>query len=144
MILDSFDDISWPPVATAIVVAFVIGMGWFSPVLFGRFWARQVSNYTGIPDAEITTNASQPAVLATWLATIAVSAVALAVAIESARADSAGEGAAVGLVLSAGIGAAFFTWPAIFAGMPWQWWLVNSGAFTVMFAAMGAALGAWQ
>jgi hypothetical protein len=43
MILDSFDEITWPAVATAMVVAFVIGLGWFSPIAFGGYSARQVS-----------------------------------------------------------------------------------------------------
>lgn len=144
MILESFDDITWPAVATAVVVAFVIGIGWFSPIAFGGYWARQVSRYSGIPESDITATASQPPVLAKWLAAIAVSAVALALAVENATADSAGEGAIAGLVLGAGLGAAFFSWPPIFARMPWRWWLLNSGAFIVMLAAMGAVLGAWQ
>ncbi len=59
MILDSFDDISWPAFAAAVAVAFVIGMGWFSPILFGGFWARQVSSYSGIADTDITASAWQ-------------------------------------------------------------------------------------
>jgi len=35
MILESLDDITWPAVATAMGVAFVVGAAWFSPIAFG-------------------------------------------------------------------------------------------------------------
>ena len=50
----------------------------------------------------------------------------------------------LGLVLGVGFGATFGSWPAIFARMPWEWWLVNAGAFLLMQVAMGVILAAWQ
>jgi hypothetical protein len=50
----------------------------------------------------------------------------------------------LGLVLGLGLGATLASWPPIFARMPWQWWLVNSGAFVLMQVAMGTILGAWS
>jgi hypothetical protein len=144
MILDYLDDLNLAAVATATVVAFVVGVTWFSPVLLGRFWARQVSRYSGIPDTDIIENASRPPVLIKWLVSIAVSAFMLSLAIEGTGTDSAADGAVLGFVLGAGLGAAFFSWPPIFARMPWQWWLLNSGAFVTMLAAMGAVLGSWR
>ena len=144
MIRDSLDDVSWPSVAAAIAVALVIGVAWFSPILFGRAWARHVSSYSRIPATDLTADASQPRVLAKWSVAIAASAIALSLVVENTRTDSAVDGAGLGLVLSTGIGAAFFSWPPIFTRLPWQWWLINSGAFVVMLAAMGAVIGAWQ
>lgn len=144
MILDSLDDLHWPAVAVATVVAFVVGTVWFSPALLGGFWARTVSRYTGTPDGEITANASRPPALAQWAIAIASSTFALALAANGSGADSAGEGALLGLLLAAGLAATFFTWPAIFARMPWRWWLVNSGAYLVMLGTAGAVLGAWR
>jgi hypothetical protein len=73
----------------------------------------------------------------------AVNAVALALAAEGVGADSAGDGIVLGVVLGIGFGATVNSWPPIFARMPWEWWLVNSGAFVLMQVAMGAILGAW-
>jgi hypothetical protein len=69
--------------------------------------------------------------------------VALALAAEGVGADSAGDGIVLGVVLGIGFGATVNSWPPIFARMPWEWWLVNSGAFVLMQVAMGAILGAW-
>lgn len=59
---------------------------------------------------------------------------------EAVNADSAGEGVVLGL----GFGATLSRWPPIFARLPWQWWLVNNGAFLLMQDAIGAILGAWR
>lgn len=144
MILDSLDDLNWLAVATAAAAAFAIGMLWFSPIAFGAFWARQVSGYTSVLEDETMRDAGRPKALSAWLGTIAVSAIALAMTAGALDADSPGEGVALGLVLAVGLGATVAGWPAIFARMPWQWWLVNTGAFLLMQMAMGAILGAWR
>lgn len=144
MILDSANDLNWAAIGTAVVAAFAVGLVWFSPSVLGSFWARQVARYTGIPEGDTTSGASHGRPLATWLAAIAINAVALAVTAEAVGAESADDGIVLGLVLGIGFGATISSWPPIFARMPWQWWLVNTGAFLLMQATMGAILGAWQ
>ena len=68
----------------------------------------------------------------------------MGMAVEAVSAKSSGEGVVLGLVLGVGFGATFGSWPAIFARMPWEWWLVNAGAFLLMQVAMGVILAAWQ
>ena len=144
MILDFLDDINWAAVGASLVAAFAIGLVWFSPSALGSFWAKRVSRYTGIPEGEITSGASQATPLAKWLVGIAITAVVMALTVEAVGADSAGDGVVLGLVLGVGFGATFSSWPPIFARMPWTWWLVNNGAFLLMQVAMGAILGAWR
>ena len=144
MILDFHDDINWAAFGASLIAAFAIGLVWFSPSALGNVWAKQVSRYTGIPVGEITSGASQATPLAKWLGGIAITAVVTALTVEAVGADSAGDGIVVGLALGVGLGATFSSWPPIFARMPWQWWLVNNGAFLLMLVAMGAILGAWQ
>lgn len=144
MILDCLGDVNWAAVGASLVAALAIGLVWFAPSALGGFWARQVSRYTGIPEAEITAGASQPPALAKWLVGIAITAAVLALAVEAVDADSAGDGAVLGLLLGGGFGATFSGWPPIFARMPWKWWLVNNGAFLLMQVVMGAILGAWR
>ena len=144
MILESLDSINWLAVMTAAGAAFAIGVLWFSPVALGTSWARQVSRYTAISQGEITTAASRPTPLVSWLGMIAVTAVVLAATVEAVGAESAVEGVVLGLFLAVGFGATLASWPPIFARMPWQWWLMNSGAFLLMQIAMGAILGSWQ
>ncbi len=144
MILNFLDDVNWAAVGVSVAAAFAIGLVWFSPSALGRFWARLVSRYTGIPEGEITSAATQTTPLAKWLVGTAISAVVLALTVEAVGADSAGDGVVLGVVLGVGFGATLSSWPPIFASMPWQWWLVNSGAFLLMQIAMGAILGAWR
>jgi hypothetical protein len=143
VISDHLNDVNWAAVGASLAAAFAIGLIWFSPSALGGYWARQVSRYATIPQGEITSGASQPTSLSKWLLGIAVNAVALALAAEGVGADSAGDGIVLGVVLGIGFGATVNSWPPIFARMPWQWWLVNSGAFVLMQVAMGAILGAW-
>lgn len=144
MILDFLNDVNWAAVGASLVAAFAIGLVWFSPSALGSYWARQVSRYTGIPEGQITSGASQATPLAKWLLGIAITAVVMALTVEAVGADSAGDGVVLGLVLGVGFEATLSSWPPIFARMPWQWWLVNSGAFLLMQVAMGSILGAWR
>lgn len=144
MVLDSVQSLNWLAIATAAAAAFAIGLLWFSPQVLGAFWARQVSRYTAVPEGEITSEASGPTALSAWLGVIAVSAVAHGVTAEAVGADSASDGIVLGLVLGLGFGATLASWPPIFARMPWEWWLVNSGAFVLMQVAMGAIFGLWH
>ena len=143
MILDFLNDVNWTAAGASLIAASAIGLVWFSPSALGNFWAQQVSRYAGIPEDQITSGASQATPLAKWLLGIATTAVVMALTVEAVGADSAGDGAVLGLVLGVGFGATLSSWPPIFARMPWQWWLVNSGAFLLMQVAMGAILGAW-
>jgi hypothetical protein len=144
VILEFLNDVNWAAVGASLVAAFAIGLVWFAPSALGSFWARQVSRYAGIPEGDITSGASQATPLAKWLLGIAITAVVMALTVEAVGADSAGDGVVLGLVLGIGFGATLSSWPPIFARMPWQWWLVNSGAFLLIQVAMGAILGAWR
>lgn len=144
MIVNFLNNINWAAVGASAVAALAIGMIWFSPVALGGYWARQVSRYTGIPEHEITSGASQGPPLVKWLVGFAIAAVAIALTVEAVDADSVGDGIVLGLVLGVGLGATFSSWPPIFARMPWEWWLVNNGAFLLMLVAMGAILGGWR
>lgn len=144
MILEFVDDINWLALGAAVAAAFSIGVLWFSPAAFGGFWARQVSRYSGLPEDEITREASRPHTLGRWLASIVVSAVVLAMTVEAVGASSVGEGLVLGVVLTVGFGATLASWPPIFARMPWSWWLVNSCAFLLMQVAMSVILAAWR
>ena len=144
MILDFVNDINWLALGAAVAAAFSIGLLWFSPVAFGGFWARQVSRYTGLSEDEITREASRSHTLGRWLASIGVTAFVLALTVEAVGASSAGEGLALGVVLTVGFGATLASWPPIFARMPWSWWLVNTSAFLLMQVAMGVILATWH
>ena len=142
MTLDVVDQLPWLGIGAATVVALVIGTIWFSPMALGGYWARHVSAYTGAPAEEISDGAARPTTVGGWALSLLVTAIGLGLISATTGVDRAADGALLGLVLGACVGATFFTWPMIFARMPWQWWAVNSGALVLMLAAMGAVIGA--
>jgi hypothetical protein len=143
VILDSFGDLHWAAVTTTVVMTIVIGAIWFSPPVFGRFWAGQVSGYSGVPADDVAAAAARPSALAKWLVALAAADVTLAMTAAATGVDSPGDGAGLGALLGIGLGGAFFSWPSIFAGMPWRWWFVNSAALVVMLTLSGVVLGTW-
>ena len=103
MIIDSFNDLNWVAVAVATIAAFAIGLVWFAPPVLGTLWARQVSQYAGIAEADVTDGAAKGAALLPWFVATAVNVVVLALAVAATGADSLADGVVLGLVLSAGL-----------------------------------------
>ena len=144
MIIDALNDLNWVAIAVSTVAAFAIGLVWFAPPVLGTLWARQVTQYAGIPETEVTSGAARGKALLAWLVATVINVVVLALAVEATGADSLVEGVVLGVVLSLGFGATLNSWPTIFARLPRTWWLLNCGAAILMNAVAGAILGAWQ
>ena len=144
MIIDALNDLNWVAIAVSTVAAFAIGLVWFAPPVLGTLWARQVTQYAGIPETEVTSGAARGKALLAWLVATVINVVVLALAVEATGADSLVDGAVFGVVLSLGFGATLNSWPTIFARLPRTWWLLNCGAAILMNAVAGAILGAWQ
>jgi hypothetical protein len=144
MIIDAVSDLNWLAVAVSTVAAFAVGLVWFAPPVLGTLWARQVTQYAGIPEDDVTSGAAKGSVLLPWLVATAINVVVLALAVAATGADSLADGAVLGTVLSLGFGATLNSWPSIFAGLPRTWWLLNCGAAVLMNVVAGAILGAWQ
>ena len=144
MILESIDELNWVAVGASLLAVFVLGAAWFTPAVLGTYWARQVARYSGASEAAITSGAAQPVSLLKWVVSMAVNVIVLALVIEGVGADSAVEGMTLGMMVALGFGATFSGWPPIFARMPWEWWLVNNGAFLIMQVAAGTILAVWR
>lgn len=144
MIIDAFNDLNWLAVAVSTVAAFAIGLVWFAPPVLGTLWARQVTQYAGIPEDDVQSGAAKSAALLPWLAATAINVVVLALAVAATGADSLTDGVVLGAVLSLGFGATLNSWPSIFARLPRTWWLLNCGAAVLMNVVAGAILGVWE
>lgn len=144
MIIDAFNDLNWLAVAVSTVAAFAIGLVWFAPPVLGTLWARQVTQYAGIPEDDVKSGAAKSAALLPWLAATAINVVVLALAVAATGADSLTDGVVLGAVLSLGFGATLNSWPSIFARLPRTWWLLNCGAAVLMNVVAGAILGVWE
>lgn len=141
---EAFGDVNWLAVLVAAVAAFAVGIVWFSPPVFGGIWAREVSGYTGIPDADIAAAAEKPTALSRWFLGILAASAALGLVAELAGVDSFRDGVALGVACGLGFGATLSSWPSVFARLPWRWWILNVAAFVVMLAVMGAIIGSWR
>ena len=144
MIIDAFTDLHWVAVAVSTIAAFAIGVIWFAPPVLGTLWARQVTQYAGIPAADVTSGAAKGTALLPWFVATAINVIVLALAVAATGANSLVDGMVLGVVLSLGFGATLNSWPSIFARLPRTWWLLNCGAALLMNAVAGAILGAWQ
>jgi len=143
MILHQLSHLNWGAVVVATFAAFAIGSVYYMPQVMGDRWAAVVAGYTGRDKKELSGN-PVPSALAQWLAGMFVCATVFAMLVRAGGADSAGSGIVLGLVLWAGLGATFSSWPAIFARQPWSLWAINNAVFVLMLVAAGAILGGWH
>jgi hypothetical protein len=143
MILHQLSHLNWGAVVAATFVAFAIGSVYYMPQVMGDRWAAVVAGYTGRDVKELSGN-PVPSALAQWLAGMFVCATVFAMVVRAGGADSVGSGIVLGIVLWAGFGATFSSWPAIFAKQPWSLWAINNVVFVLMLVAAGAILGGWH
>ena len=97
MIIDAFTDLHWVAVAVSTIAAFAIGVIWFAPPVLGTLWARQVTQYAGIPAADVTSGAAKGTALLPWFVAIAINVVVLALAVAATGADSLADGMILGV-----------------------------------------------
>jgi len=143
MILHQLSHLNWGAVVVATFVAFAIGSVYYLPAVMGDQWAAVVARYTGRDVKELSGN-PVPSALAQWLLGMFVCATVFAMLARASGADCASRGVVLGLVLWAGIGATFSSWPSIFAKQPWSLWAINNAVFVLMLVAAGAILGGWR
>lgn len=129
-----FDDINWLWVLVASVAAFAIGGLWYSPVLFGKAWQREV----GGPDGQAAM--PLPTVLVASFFTQAVGI--LAVALFLGPDAGAGNGACAGSIAGA-IAASALATTFLYEAKSLRLWLIDAGYHVVFLTAAGAILGAW-
>ena len=128
--------------AWAILVAalanFAIGGLWYSPALFGKAWMRA----NGFTDEDL--KRGNPAVIF-GLAFVFALAMAGNLAAFLAGPDTDWRwGLIVGVLAGLGWAALGLATVALFERRSWSYILINGGYLTVLFAAMGAILGAWR
>jgi hypothetical protein len=121
----------------ATVVKILIGMVWYSPLLFGKQWSQLIHC---TPDEM---KARMPKLLAGDFVSTFMMAFVLVNAVHYAGANSAALGAAVG----------FFNWLGFivvtsfaltaYEKRPWRLFLINNGFQLISLLAMGAIVAAW-
>jgi hypothetical protein len=123
-------------ILVATISAFVIGGIWYSPVLFGRLWAKANGFEANPPVAGAKTFAGS------FLLSL-IMAFNLAMFLNDSKTDTAW-GATAGFLAGFGWVAMGIGVVALFEKRPWAYVLINGGYLTVALVVMGAILGAWR
>lgn len=125
----------------ALLVAVLVNMGlgalWYSPILFGKIWAKLV----GIKQSDmgkmtngylVTTLGSiiQVFILANMIVWTGISGVMF--------------GLELGFIVWLGFVAVTSIADVVFAKKPWKLWLINNGYYLVVLMINGALLSYWQ
>jgi hypothetical protein len=127
---------AWAVVVCAAMYM-VLGMLWYSPVLFAGPWIRM---------AEMTPEKMRSPAVPMVLSLICapVSSLGLALIVGMSGADSAANGALLGLLIGFGILALMMLPTYLFEQRPLMLYLINAGYPVVYVVASCAILGAWQ
>ena len=132
----AFSNINWLSVIVATVAAFIIGALWYSSVLFGKVWQKEL----GLSDEKIK-NANMPVIFGTSFVLEFIAAFVLEMFIGSEANVTTGiiAGALVGIAwVATAIGTNY-----LFARKSFRLFLIDSGYFVLLFIVMGGILGAW-
>lgn len=132
----SFAEINWLSVIVATVAAFAIGGLWYSPVLFGKVWQREIN----LNDEEIG-KANMGMIFGLAFLLNFISAVILDMFI--GKDGTVAFGLIAGLLVSIGWIATALGTNYLFARKSLRLFLIDACYFIVYFAVMGVILGAW-
>lgn len=129
-------DINWFAVLLAAVVSFVIGGLWYGP-LFGKQWLRA----SGVDEAALGTGGMGRIFALSFLMQLLAAAVlALFIGAESTLTFGLFAGVAAGVFwVATAFGVVY-----LFERRPFAHWAVNASYHIVVYAVMGAILGAWS
>lgn len=127
-------NVNYLAVLVATIAAFVIGAVWYSPMLFGNAWMKELGIKPG------KEKKGMGALMAKSFLVTFIMATTLALF------SPAGwyEGLSTGAILGFGIGAMTGVNNMIYEMKSSQLMLINAGYVLMMFLAMGAIIGAWQ
>ncbi len=132
----AFNNINWLSVIMASLAAFVIGALWYSPILFGKAWQKELK----LKDEDIK-NANMPLIFGMSFIFMFIAAFVMDMFIgkEATLVSGIAAGTLVGVAwIATSIGITY-----LFARKSFRLIFIDSGYFVVYFIVMGAILGAW-
>ena len=129
-------DINVLAVIVAAVFAFGLGSLWYSPVMFGKPWAR----LTGQGESM---GSPGPRQIITLIIIALISATALAAFVSWAGASNAGEGALIGIIVALAFQATAAIHLVLFEHRSLELYFINNGYAVLSFAVQGAILASW-
>jgi hypothetical protein len=132
-------DVNYAAVIVATIISFILGVFWYSPLLFGRQWKASV----GKSEEELKKGGGALAYLLSfflWLVTTYI----LANIINFSGANTLGNGMIIGFLSWLGFTASISLMHHKFENRGAALWLINSGYSLVAFLVSGALFGAWK
>jgi hypothetical protein len=128
--------VHWLSVLVATATAFAVGSLWYSPLLFGKAWQKEL----GISDEAIQ-GANMPLIFTLAFLLNLVMAAVLDVLI--GRDAGLVKGVVTALIMSLAFIATALGINYLFSRKSLKLYLIDAGYFVLFFLIMGAILGAW-
>ncbi|MFB6317743.1 DUF1761 domain-containing protein [Saccharicrinis sp. FJH54] len=135
-LLNSFGEINWLSVVVSSIAAFAIGAVWYSPILVGNAWQKEIN----LSSDELK-NTNMALVFGPAFVLTFIGAVLLELLLGSDATIS--EGLITGLIVSIGFITTALGINYLFARHSLKLFLIDAGYFIIFFAVMGIILGAW-
>lgn len=129
------------PVVVSAVVVFLIGMLWYSPVLFGKAWMKAHGH---TPEKLQQMQAQAGRSYAVSFVCYLVMAVAMSILLHRVGVVSVLTGIKLGALVGLGFAATLGLTANMFSDKPLSAYLIDAGYQIVYLVAMGAILAAWR
>jgi hypothetical protein len=140
MSFDVLSDLNWLAVIVAAIGYWALGALWYSPVGFGKAWARSIGWETNEQFRP------SPAVYVLPLIAYFVAAIALGMLAQATASDTFGEGLVLGLVVGVGVAAAILFVTATFdpkSPRPWTWFGITGAYHVLGLVIAGVIVSVW-
>ena len=134
----SLKHMNWMAIIVATIANFAIGALWYSPVLFGQAWIKEMG-WEG-KEEEIKEKGNMGLSMGGGFVLSLVMAITLAIL----SPQSVMSGIRWGLLISVGIGVASAWKGYLFEQRSFKMMMINGAHEVVTFVAMGAIIGGWQ
>lgn len=127
--------VNYLAVIVTTIIAYIIRMIWYSPVLFGKPWVK----LTGVKNAKMTLWIFIGGIVSTF-----VLCYVLAFVIQSTGAQIFVDGALIGVLLWLGLVTTISLGRVIYEKMPWEIYWINVIHYLIVMFIVGGLLAVWQ
>ncbi|MCH8494200.1 MAG: DUF1761 domain-containing protein [Balneolales bacterium] len=125
-------------ILVASILAFFVGGLWYSPVLFGKIWMKEL----GIDESD-TEKGNMTKIFGLAFVFILIMTFCMAMFLNDPSIDMAA-GAFYGFLAGFGWVALAMAVNSLYEQKSWKYMLINGGYWTVVFTVIGLVLGAWK
>ena len=131
--------INYVAALVAALANWIIGMLWYSPILFGNTWTK----LSKIDPKKMDMKKEMPKIAGIGLLGAFVSAVVLGLLIDMTISTTLVEGMTIGFWAWLGFAATTLVNGVLYEKKPWSLYIINSGYLFAAYIAMGAILVLW-